>query len=104
MLGEEATVRDRLTTLETEHLRVSRLLHTLEGVMGDLERAPYLRRDEAARLDRYRQNFANLENEKAALWREIEQLLSSLDTGVRAPVMLNDEMLKQVQAEEAGGL
>jgi len=100
-MQDGSTPNDHLTSLEIEHLRVTRLLHTLEVVIGDLEGAPHLRKDEAARLDRYRQNFARLQDEKATLWSEIELLLSSLDTEVRVPVMLNDEMLKQVQEEEA---
>lgn len=99
-MQDGSTPSDNLTTLETEHVRVTGLLNTLEVVIGDLEGAPQLRKDEAARLDRYRQNFARLQHEKTTLWLEIELLLSSLATEVRAPVILNDEMLKQVQEEE----
>ena len=99
-MQDGSTPNDHLTSLETEHLRVTRLLHTLEVVIGELEGAPHLRKDEAARLERYRQNFARLQHEKATLWSEIEEMLNSLDTEVRAPVMLNDEKFKLVQEDE----
>jgi hypothetical protein len=92
---------DHLTELAAEHVRVSNVLNRVEGAIELLERAPHLRADAAARLESYRRSVVRLHNEMTRLWFQIEQLRSSLDTEVRAPVMLNDELLKRVQQEEA---
>src|SRR4051812_43263131 len=100
-MQDGSTPSDCLTELEAEHLRVSDVLNRVEEAIDLLERAPHLRADAAARLESYRRSVARLHNEKTRLWFKIEQLLSSLDTDVRARVMLNDELLKRVQQEEA---
>ena len=89
---------DRQVWLETEHLRLSELLNRLHEVIGYLERAPFLKVDAATRLDKYRQNFKRLEDERRRL--ELEQALhGDLDIDDKAPT-LHDEMLKRVRKGE----
>ena len=90
---------DRQIWLETEHLRVSELLNRLQEVIGYMERAPSLKADAATRLDKYRQNFKRLQDDRGRLESEIQELHGDLDIDDRAPT-LHDEMLMRVQMDE----
>ena len=58
---------DHLEGLEASYLRVTGLPNRLEVAIGGLEGAPFLRKDAAVRLERYRQSFARLQHENTIL-------------------------------------
>ena len=83
---------DRQIWLKAEHRRLSELLDRLAQVIGDLESAPFLKRDAAARLDKYREN-----RERQQLARKaVEFEMQRLDTDARATTP-QDELLEQVR-------
>ena len=71
---------DRQMQLEAEHLRLSELLNRLQEVIGELERAPFLNADAAARLDKYRQNLTRRQFDRRQLESAIQELHGTTST------------------------
>jgi hypothetical protein len=101
-MSNESKPSDRLTELEAQHVRVSGRISRVEEAIGELQAAPMLRADAAARLVKYRQHHERLQYERATLEWEIEasQLALGTEAGVRT---LPDEMLERARKEKKKG-
>ena len=71
-MANESRPSDRLILLEAKHVRVSERIKRLEEAIGELQSAPILRADAAARLVKYRQHHERLQYERATLEWELE--------------------------------
>ena len=101
-MANESRPSDRLILLEAKHVRVSERIKRLEEAIGELQSAPILRADAAARLVKYRQHHERLQYERATLEWELEASHDALasDVGVRT---LPDEMLERARKEKKKG-
>jgi serine phosphatase RsbU (regulator of sigma subunit) len=101
-MANESRPSDRLILLEAKHVRVSERIKRLEEAIGELQSAPILRADAAARLVKYRQHYERLQYERATLEWELEASDGTLasDVGVRT---LSDEMLERARKEKKKG-
>jgi hypothetical protein len=101
-MANESRPSDRLILLEAKHVRVSERIKRLEEAIGELQSAPILRADAAARLVKYRQHHERLRYERATLEWELEASHGTLasDVGVRT---LSDEMLERARKEKKKG-
>ena len=78
-MANESRPSDRLILLEAKHVRVSERIKRLEEAIGELQSAPILRADAAARLVKYRQHHERLQYERATLEWEIEASHGALE-------------------------
>ncbi len=101
-MSNESKPSDRLTELEAQHVRVSGRINRVEEAIGELQAAPMLRADAAARLVKYRQHHERLQYERATLEWEIEASQRMLGTEVGART-LPDEMLERARKEKKKG-
>ena len=101
-MANESRPSDRLILLEAKYVRVSERIKRLEEAIGELQSAPILRADAAARLVKYRQHHERLQYERATLEWELEASHGALatDVGVRT---LPDEMLERARREKKKG-
>src|SRR6476619_2288231 len=101
-MSNESKPSDRLTELEAQHVRVSGRINRLEEAIGELQSAPILRADAAARLVKYRQHHERLQYERATLEWELEASngAPTTDVGVRT---LHDDMLERARKEKKKG-
>ena len=101
-MPNESKPSDRLNELEAQHVRVSGRIARIEEAIGELQAAPILRADAAARLVKYRQHYERLQYERTTLEWEIEASQGVLDAdgSVRT---LPDEMLERARKEKKKG-
>jgi hypothetical protein len=101
-MPNESKPSDRLNELEAQHVRVSGRIARIEEAIGELQAAPILRADAAARLVKYRQHYERLQYERTTLEWEIEASQAALgaDGSVRT---LPDEMLERARKEKKKG-
>jgi hypothetical protein len=85
-MEDESESSGHLRWLEAEHHRVSDILNRLEAIIDDLERAPFLRADAAARLAKYRQSREHHEHQRRRLTLEMQRLRSDLPIDAGAPI------------------
>jgi hypothetical protein len=101
-MSNESRPSGRLILLEAQHVRVSERIRRLEEAIGELQSAPVLRADAAARLVKYRQHHERLQYERTTLEWEIEASHSGLPTDVDVRT-LSDEMLERARKEKKKG-
>jgi len=101
-MSNESKPSDRLIELEAQHVRVSGRIYRVEEAIGELQAAPILRADAAARLVKYRQHHERLQYERTTLEWEIEASQQALGTDAGART-LPDEMLEQARKEKKKG-
>jgi hypothetical protein len=101
-MANESRPSDRLILIEAKYVRVSERINRLEEAIGELQSAPILRADAAARLVRYRQHHERLQYERATLEWELEASngAPTTDVGVRT---LPDDMLDRARKEKKKG-
>ena len=101
-MANESRPSDRLILLEGQYVRVSERIKRLEEAIGELQSAPILRADAAARLAKYRQHHERLQYERTTLEWEIEASHNALGTDVSGRT-LPDEMLDRARREKKKG-
>ena len=101
-MANESRPSDRLILLEGQYVRVSERMKRLEEAIGELQSAPILRADAAARLAKYRQHHERLQYQRTTLEWEIEAAHNALGTDVNG-LTLPDEMLERALREKKKG-
>ncbi len=101
-MANESRPSDRLILLEAKHVRVSERIKRLEEAIGELQSAPILRADAAARLVKYRQHHERLQYERTTLEWELEASHGALASDVGVSDAARRDARAGAEREEEG--
>ena len=78
-MADRPSPSDQQIWLKAEHRRLSKLIVDLDEVIGEVESAPFLKRDAAARLGKYRENRERQQHAREAVEAEMQRIAAEAE-------------------------